>query len=218
MKLLSVHLARSIWLCPVSDLNPKGMNVYPVLFPFLMDTYKFTKYPSATEPPDLIKGIKFENGEFETGEEYPIVINFTIYSDGVIAESISSTRCSDMFLADVFHRFSEIFKMPAYQSMIRKRLYLSQLYFHTDKSLPFLNPKLNEISEYLSQNVEQGDIPFQVGAIAFWPDQISKMNPAPFTFERAGNVPFFENRYYSAAPLPTDKHLELLDKLESILS
>jgi hypothetical protein len=80
-----------------------------------------------------------------------------------------------------------------------------------------INPKLKQISEYLSKTVEQGSMVFRVGGISFWPDQVNKINPAPFSFERVTNVPFSENRYYSVAPLPTDKHLELLDKLESIL-
>jgi hypothetical protein len=87
-----------------------------------------------------------------------------------------------------------------------------------DKSLEVINPKLKQISQYLSNTVEEGNRIFQFGGVSFWPDPVGKVDPNPFTFERAINVPFSENRYYSAAPLPTDKHLELLDVLESILS
>ena len=118
----------------------------------------------------------------------------------------------------MYTKFSELFKMPPRESIIRRRAYLSQLFVSTDKSLEMINSKLKLISEYLSNTVEQGENVFQLGGISFWPDQINKVSPAPFTFERTVGVPFSENRYYSAAPLPTDKHLELLDKLESIFS
>jgi hypothetical protein len=217
MKLLSVQLARSIWLGPTSDFNPRGTSLYRILFPFLIDTYKFRKYPSPTESSDLSKGVRFEDGEFIIGENIPITANLLIYNDGMIADTSSSTTHSDSFLEDIYNRFSEIFRMPRYESIIRKKVYVSQLFISTDKSLELINPKLKEISKYLSETVEQGNMVFQVGGISFWPDQVNKVNPVPFSFERTTNVPFSENRYYSAAPLPTDKHLELLDKVENIL-
>lgn len=218
MKLLSVNLARSVWLGPISDFNPRGASLYGILFPFLVNTYKFRKFPSLTEISDLTKGVKFENGDFSIEGESSILVNLTLYNDGVVADTGSSTIHSDAFLEEMYTKFSELFKMPPYQSILRKKVYLSQLFVSTNKSLEVINPKLKLISQHLSETVEERDKSFQFGAISFWPDQVNKVNPAPFTFERAVNVPFSENRYYSVAPLPTDKHLELLDKLESILS
>ncbi len=218
MKLLSVNLARTILLGPMSDINPRGASLNSILFPFLVNTYKFKKVPSLTEIPDLSKGVKFELGDFDIGGDYPIVVNLTFYNDGVIADSGSSTNHTDAFLEDMYAKFSELFKMPPPESIIRKRVYLSQLYVSTDRSLEIINPKIKLISQYLSETVEEGNELFELGGISFWPDQISKVPPAPFRFERKIGAPFSENRYYSVAPLSTDKHLELLDKLESILS
>lgn len=218
MKLLSVNLARSIWLGNVSDFNPRGMSLYSILFPFLMNTYKFRKPPPVGSA-DLIKGVVFGDGEFTVNNsDHPIGINITFYNDGIIAETGASTDLSDAFLEDVFNRFSEIFKMPHYQEVIKKMVYLSQVYVTTNKSLEVINPKLKQISQYLSDNVERGGMDFQVSGIIVMPDQLDKVSPAPFRLERAVTVPFSENRYFSAAPLPTSKHLELLDKLEGILS
>ena len=107
--------------------------------------------------------------------------------------------------------------MPSFQSIMKEKLYISQVFVSTDKSLEFLNPKLKQISKYLNQYFGK-DKNFQAGGISFWPDQKDRKKPTPLTFERTLDVPFSENRYYSTAPLPTDKHLELLDKLEDILS
>jgi len=217
MKLLSINLARSIWLAPILDFNPKGIRLDRILFPFLIDTYKFRQYPSLKEIEDLSKGIVFSDGEFAINSDHLIVVNLTIYNDGMVVDTRSSTEHSEAFLNDAFSQFSEISKVPPYQSIIRERLYVSEVYVSSDKSLELINPKLKQISKYLSQNVEK-DKTFQVGGISFWPDQTSKTNPRPFLFERVLNTPFSENRYFSAAALPTEKHLELLDKLERILS
>ena len=218
MNLLSVNLARSIWLGPMLDLNPRGASLSHILFQFLVDTYKFKKYPSPTEIVDLSNGVKFQDGDFNIGNDFPILVNLSLHNDGVIADTHSSTNHSDAFLEEIYTRFCELFKMPNYQSVLRKKLHLSQVFVSTNKSLEIINPKLKQVSQYLANTVGQGDRIFQLGGISFWPDQQDKFNPAPFTFERTINVPFSENRYYSAAPLQTDQHLELLDKLETILA
>ncbi len=217
MKLLSINLARSIWLVSTLDLNPRGIRLDRILYPFLIDTYKFRKYPSSLESVDPNKGEIFEDGEFLIENDHSIAVNLTIHNYGIVVDTRSSTHNSDNFLEDVFSRFSEIFKPPTFQSIVKEKLYFSQVYVSTDKSIELLNPKLKQISKYLSQNVGK-DKNFQTGGISFWPDQTAKVNPGAFSFERVVGVPFSEHRYYSAAPLPTDKHLELLDKLEKILS
>ena len=217
MKLLSINLARSIWLGQILDFNPKGIKLDNVLSLFLLETYRFKNYPPLTEIWDLSKGIVFGEGEFKIDGEHPINVNLTLYNDGIIADTRSSTYDSDAFLDDAFNRFAEVFKSPTLQSIVSENLYLSQVYISTDKTIETLNPKLKRISKFLMQNVG-GAINYQTGGVSFWADQTSTRKPGPFTFERTVNVPFSDNRYYSAAPLQTDKHLELLDELERILS
>jgi hypothetical protein len=219
MKLLSVNLARSLWFCNIAELNPKGLNLYPIIIPLLVDSYKFKKYPSEKEVLDESAGVKFEYGEFISNDGNAIIINMTIFTDGIIAETRSSTKDSDAFLAEILTRLSEDINLPHYKQVIRRIGYASQLYVSTNKSLEFINPRLKEIAKFLSNNVLGfGEVTFGVGGISFWPDQTNVVKPLNFNFERVLNVPFSENNYFSAAPLPTDKHLELLNKLEKILS
>lgn len=218
MNLLSINLARSIWLGPTIDFNPRGMRLDHSLFPYLIKTYQFKKYPLQTETPDVTKGIIFEEGAFVVeGENLPVGITLTIFNDGLVADTRSSTSYADAFLEHMLSQASEIFKIPSFQLILKEKLYISQVFVSTDKSIELINPKLKKLSEYLYQYFEKTK-DFQAGGISFWCDQKYKNNPAPFTFERTLNVPFSENRYYSAAPLPTEKHLELLDMLEKILS
>ena len=69
MKLLSVALARSVWLVYLSDLNPRGRNLYPLISSFLLDTYRFQKYPKTADDLDETKGIIFNNGEQNSNDK-----------------------------------------------------------------------------------------------------------------------------------------------------
>ncbi len=214
MKLLSVNLARSIWLSPFFDLNPEGKSLYP-LIPTLIELYKFKRFPSPADIPDFIKGIRFEDGEFMSKTRGLINLSLTIYSDGLVVDSRSSTEDLDLFLMEALTKVSKDFGLRHYEEVISEKKYISQLYVTTDKTLEIINPKLKEISGYLMESLSW---PFEMGGISFWPEQTQKLNPPLFSFERAINSPFAEKRYYTTAGLPTNKHLELLDKLEEILS
>jgi hypothetical protein len=219
MKLLSVNLARSLWFFSLLEINPKGLNLYPIIIPLLVDSYKFKIHPSVNDVLDESKGVKFEHGEFITKDGNAIMINMTVFPDGIMADTRSSTNDSDAFLTEILTRLSEDFNLPHYKQIVKRINYISQLHVSTNKPLETINPKLNEISKYLADNVLGfREVIFEVGGISFWPDQANANKPINFNFERVLNVPFSENKYFSAAPLQTDKHLELLDKLEKILS
>ncbi len=215
MKLQSINLARSIWLFPVMFLNPKGKNIYPII-PWLVDLYRFKTIPSQTEIPDFTKGVKFGEGEFINSAGDSIIFNFEAYNDGLIVDSRSSTIDNDVFLNEMLNNLSEIFELPNYKGILRKKAYISQVYVSTEKHLEILNPKLKELSGYLTSNIENHS--YEVGGISFWADQTLAINLPPFTFERVANIPFSEKRYYSSCGLQTDNHLELLNKLEDILN
>jgi hypothetical protein len=218
MKLLSVAKARSIWLGHTADFNPKGINILPVVLPLLVDQYKFVHFPSLKDAIEAKDGIQFKNGEFVVSEQdHPIAINLTIYNDGLVADSESSTVYSDAFLLEILTKLSDIVKGPSYEQIIRKKNYLSELFVSTNESLEIINPKLKQISKQLRDDFGE-DRFFEVGRISFWPDQLDRVNPIPFSIERAVGVPFSENRYFSSAPLHTAQHIKLLDRFEKLFS
>lgn len=217
MKLLSVGRARSIWWGHLVDLNPRGIKLFPMVVPSLLENYKFLQYPSLEDIPKLTEGLKFQQGEFVNSEGLPVGVDFTIYAEGFVADTRSSTDISDAFLKDVLTRFNEIFRLVDYEEVIRQKKYFSEVYIYAENTLELINPKLKLISKYLSSNAGDDNV-IEVGRLSFCTDPDDKLNIAPFSFERANDIPFAENRYYSSAPLETHKHLELLDMLEKILT
>jgi hypothetical protein len=210
-----------MWSGYMSDLNPKGISFYPMIVTFLVEAYKFVKFPDPKKipiPAPAGEGYRFEHGQFTTKDGRTIAVSVNLYSDGIWGDTSSSTDDSEDFLSDLLTRYTEIFQSPDYNEVIKKKAYVSQIFVSTARSLLAINPKLQDIAALLTTEVAQPRAIFEFGGVSFWPDQVNTMNPFAFTFERPIGVPFSENRYYSQAPLPTDKHLELLNMLEDILS
>ncbi|MBM4301933.1 MAG: hypothetical protein FJ121_10500 [Deltaproteobacteria bacterium] len=223
MKLLSVKQARAIWLIQLVDLNPRGLNLV-ALIPPITKKYKFQQFP--IQPEELgfgkeIKEIKFSGGSFQKDAQHDISIDLTLYNDGLVVDTRSSTEDSDSFLNEFLNWISMEFDLVPYQEVLRSKLYHSELWVKTDKSLNTLNPKLENFAKRLTSLIvghNHHPILFETYGISFWTNPTITLPPGPFKFERAEGVPFNENRYYSAAPLQTDVHIEMLEELENILS
>ena len=145
----------------------------------------------------------------------------TIFNDGIVAKSSSSTEDTDKFLENVISSSVTEFSLAFDPTMIRRKIYLSQLNVKLDKPLGSINPKLTAFAEKLSAMCTTNIVPtnFEVGGLAFWTDNTFAITKtAPFLIERRVNAPFSENRFYTKAPLRTDQHIAMLSELETILA
>jgi hypothetical protein len=222
MQLLSVNTARAIWLIQTRDLNPRGRNIDKLL-EWLKSTYHFEKYPESPIP-DENKGWVFSTGSFprgkdEDGREKNIYVDLTIFNDGLVATTRSSTKDTEDFLVKALTLAAAEFHLVFSPEMIRKKIYLSELEVRMAKSLNLLNPKLKTFADRISSL--QGNVPpisYECSTIVFQADpSVQQWRPSQFQLERKLNVPISENRYYSAAPLHTEEHLELLKSFEEFI-
>jgi hypothetical protein len=220
MKLISVDAARTSWIFPLTELNPTGRS-FTKAFVDLATRYSFKKFPKHTLDLGSDNALTFDEGEFTNRDGVQIIIKLRVYTDGCVADCWSSTRDAEDFLKDAMQWLKDEhgFSLPADRAI--RTIYLSELTVTTSKTLMTLNPKLRALTDALSAKVKEfggADTGFNVGSIGFWSnDPKSPTAPGPFRFEnKAGTLPE-EKRYFSHAPLPTDAHLALLDKLEAIL-
>jgi hypothetical protein len=217
MELLSINTAKAIWILSVNDLNPRGKNLDGLL-KWLTSKYKFEKYPASSYLEDQSKGYVFSAGSFPRGshKDDNIYVDVTIFNDGFVANTRSSTKDSDDFLSEALTLATAEFHLAYRPEMIRKKLYLSELEVKMDKSLNLINPKLKAFTERISSL--QGSVPqisYECSSIIFLPDpSVQQWRPSNFVLERKLNVPISENRYYSVAPFHTEDHLELLKLFE----
>ncbi len=220
MKLRSVKLARAIWLVNYYDINPYGTSLVPAL-PKIVGKYMFQIIPTKAEEFDLSKGVNFRDGTFQNNDR-ALAINLTIFGDGLVADTRSSTDDSDFFINELLTWMSIEFGLAPYQEFLKSKMYLSELWIQTDKALNSLNPKLDNFAKQLTESIvgrSHQPLAFETTGISFWTDTTIMVNPpGPFRFEREENAPFGEHRYYSSAPLQTDVHLGLLTELEAILT
>jgi hypothetical protein len=223
MKLLSVKGARAIWLFPLADLNPRGKASERNGLLEIGKRYQFATSPS---PADLVMAreknlpIRYMSGTFLPPKKDAISIDLQIYRDGIVADSRSSTADSTAFIEDLLTWACKEFGLLPHERVVKHKLAVSEVYVSTERSLSLINPKLAAFSKFLTSKTQaHAGAQFEVGSIGFWADQTEvPTKPVHFRFERAEGVSFAENRYYSIAPLDTDEHLELLDRLENLLT
>lgn len=222
MQLLSVLTARAMWFIDLRDVNPRGRALRDTLFPALADKYNFAKYPYDTDdnhPTEDNPGFKFLEGEFHDSAGVEVMVSLTIFDDGFVADTRSSTRDSEDFLEEVLQWAIRDFGLVYRPEMVRRKAYVSELNVTPLHSLSGLNPKLAQFAGRLTSLVFAPDEPwrFDAAGLFFAADPILASKPGGFRFERRLDAPFSTNRYYTQAPVQTDVHLELLEEMESIL-
>src|SRR5260370_13395488 len=125
MEVINVRGARSIWLVDTRHLNPRGMSLYPI-FAAIKDRYKFQTFPRTPEELALTnpQGVTFGGGVFAVEDRYHAVNKATMYADGFVADTGSSTAFSDAFLEDLLGFVSTQFGLTYGPGMIHKKLYV----------------------------------------------------------------------------------------------
>ena len=204
-----IVLARSVWLFDLNEINPLGVALGPV-HTALRERYQFLQYPS--RPEDFAKTeITYQQGEFSG-----IGVNLFMYSDGLIADTRTSTETSDAFLNDLLTWAQDTFKFRYEQQLIKKKAYDSQVVFNSDVTILKALGRLEEFAKTL-ENLEpdRATSPQDVVAIAFRNEK-DTARPS-FTFERRDNTPFSENKYFSRAALSTKEHLHLIEEFEQLM-
>lgn len=218
MRVLNVVSASSTWLFEIADLNPKGKSLFPELLDWLKDRYNFKTAPETAEAIEGKEGLQFKKGAYQAKEEVFVDVELTIFNDGVLAKSSSSTEDTDKFIEDVISGVVLDFSLTFDQNMIRRKLYLSELNIKLEQPLPNLNPKLSAFAARLTKDSGSANL-FEVGGISFWTDVTNSVyKTPPFTIERRLNAPFGESRFYTKAPVKTSQHISLLAELEGVLA
>jgi len=212
MELLNVVMARAVWLFDMNELNPRGKSIFPELLDWIKEAYGFEKVPSSVTDLDETKALSFSRGSFQVKEEIFVNVELKIYTDGLVANTWSSTRDAEAFLTDMLKSASEEFSLVYKPEVIRRKMYLSELHVSSILNLINVNPKLGEFSEKVSQLSHHE---FEFAGLSFWPRQsFPPATISAFSFERKINTDRDEYKYFSRAPFHTDEHFHLLEELE----
>jgi hypothetical protein len=218
MKVLFVGLARAIWLFDIKLLNPTGLSLQGII-EGIGKRYQFAKSPKNVLDLDEQKALSFVAGTFVNSKRVPLMVKLAIHNDGIVVDTMSSTKdCTD-FLLDLITWIGVEFHLILPTDV--RKAYVSQMDVECDVSLVRINPRLMHFVKSLESRVKSADgkfRSFELGGISFWTEDVTKLGaPAIMKFERKYVSPFSANHYFSQAPLETDDHIDLLNELELLL-
>lgn len=220
MKVLYVDMARVLWFFDTRTVNLGGKSLASVLEGIKVK-YKFSKAPQ--HPLDFNeadKALSFEAGTFQTSGKKAIGITFQIYNNALVAQSQSSTDDSSEFLGNVTSWMAEKYELEIPQEIVVHRAFISQVTVKLNHAPPILNPKVAAICRQIDAELKTSDgrpRHFDVGGFGLWSEDVAEgLAPAQFKFERKFAKPFKENIYFTQAPLPTSRLIELLQEIENL--
>jgi hypothetical protein len=214
MEVTQVLLARVLQM-----VKPIGAGVYlPEIARKLKAKYEFVAAPKDEEliSSDPSKGAEFKHGRMSVGDRSIIIQQLTVFNDGVVVDTTTSTDDSDQFLTDLIRWAREM--IPGAEP-IGPRFYISNLEvrmeFPLEKYAPTFSPIGDKIGAML--NAYGIEAPrYEVSEVTLLFDQIGRPAPQPISFnlDRRANVPYDRNVWFAQAPLKTADHINLLLDLE----
>jgi len=215
VKLSAVVLARVLGYIEAIDLNPRGTIFYPEFTQEFVERYKFQKFPQKLEEFDESKGVEFHQGKIGN----LVIQKFVIWNSILVVETRSNTADSKQILEEALLWGAGKFGLNYKPGMIKRFAYVSDLTFHSDVTLFNTNPAVTQLAAETSKAVSeiwQEPIKYEPMGVAVGHDPLSrKYGIASFSISYRGESKFSENKYFSEAPLPTDRHIALLEVFEA---
>ncbi|HZZ17418.1 MAG TPA: hypothetical protein VFE08_15835 [Candidatus Sulfotelmatobacter sp.] len=214
MELKAVITARFLGFVELATLNPGGKVFFPAVVPAIVEKFDFQKYPTTFEQFDESKGVEFFDGQWDGVN----VSKLTIYNNGLLVDTQSSTDDSERIVIESLAWASKKFGITFNPKMIYRRRYLSDIVFSTD--VPILDgfAPIDNLRKNLSDMMESViDERLQYAAIRLDVDFERFQRPAPIaplTIQRRNDYAFADDTYFSEAPLPTSLHLALVEEYE----
>ena len=214
MELIAVSLARFVAFLEIDGLDPRGSMPAPEGFKHIADRYSFAKGPQNFDEFNFEKGVNFLIGKLGDIN----IDKLTLFGDGLGIDTRSSTDDCETVLADLLAGVKELHSVAIQPS---RRMHLSNVIFRSSLRLSSMHTALQLVADQVAKGVSadfRQEIQFEPAAFSLSADasQIG-LKPSPFSIERRVNTPFSENTYFSAAPLGTFAHLELLQQFETAL-
>lgn len=213
MDLLQIELSKITQLTVVQ--RAKGQLFMPLAASALVQRYHFQKYPTdaLADPP-----LTFTHGLFRD----TAIQQLSIYNDGIVVESASPSDLLDDFLKDLFGWGESEFGLKEVPALRIARVYESALVVSMDiddeKIMPWAAPAMKVMREKWEKGGRPaGPIMFQGVRLTTDPTN-RNITPITFNLERRANIPFERGIYFSAAPLSTTDHLEVLAQIEKALA
>ena len=211
MNLVSSESGQAIQPFSMDEVRPvRGGPFWPDVITEITRHYRFVSFPKEFVPG---KSARFETGVAVVGSVQIAVNVLEIYDDGVMVTAVN-TDDADLVIDEFMHwaRTTFQFREPKSRS---PRIYFSRVVVELDEGLRVFFKNYDLCGTILAQSMNTNR-PMHVARLAFAADA-TPQSTTSWQIEARVNVPFEVNRYFSAAPLSTNAHLNMLDALEAAM-
>jgi len=224
MRVIAFETCRVTALFPFEEVTPLGGVSDLDVVEKIKSRYHFVKGPELTSEEIAKNGYKFETGKFSFESSSVRITDFAVYRDGIVINA-AKTDVAEAFLDDVTAYMQKEFSFREFSTQPR-RYFQSHIIVEFDQPLPKLITAFEGLSSAISEplaEIYETKIPISFGRVDFTADKtkLSVRSPAtvhPFVIERRVNVPFEKERYFCSAPLRTNTHLAVLERIETTLN
>ncbi|MGF1623283.1 MAG: hypothetical protein ACFCVH_00255 [Alphaproteobacteria bacterium] len=222
MKLIGHETGRLIVLFPAEEIRPHSGMYLPYVQAELNQRYGFIKQPDLSRPIEELDrdGYKFGHGRAVIDGRLIAIIEFAIYNDGIVI-NCNRTDDAELIWSDLMEWSKDALGIREFTREPRK-LYRSVLIVEFENQMSSLLKDFADIKyiveDALTNTPHRGDVDFVSISFGLDPTKIPGLSPPPFVIERRGGSPYEQNRYFCQAPLPTQAHINALERLEIALS
>ena len=216
MHLLAVSLARVTVFTDIYEWSPQNRISFREFVQAFVERYGFVKFPQTIEEFDLQKGVVFQFGMLGNQS----IDSVTMFTKGVVIDTRSSTDDGERFIVDASEWAEQLFGTEHSPDRIRRKSFLSELSFYSDTVFDLWSQRLKRLTDRLGEVVSHhaGEPQtFYPYGFLFGADPPTRLGTLGLRIERLQGNPFWENKYFSSAPIPTNEHLSFLADFESIL-
>jgi len=223
MRIINYEASRVTALFPLEEVLPlSGINDRE-LIDAVTKRYGFLRSPDLAKDDIAKDGYKFASGHFSFQNAVFIISEFSIFRDGLVVLA-ATTDGSEAFMDDVIEFTRRVFSFRDFETAPR-RYFQSQIVVEFDRPPEKLLKTLSEITAAVSEPLSEiygMEVPMEFARLDFDFDKMRSPNPAPqivhrFIIERRLGVPFNKQRFFCAAPMRTENHIEVLEKIERLI-
>jgi hypothetical protein len=222
MKVIGVEYGRVSLLVDLLELGTRTGIYLPEAALFVQGRYAFVHAPSVPTQDKAQPMYRFEQGRLDTGKAQYSISAFEIHPHGLVVQG-TDTDAAEAFFEDFFVFGAEHLHIKKPEREPTKIFLSAMVVEFAEDANKFLS-KWKEISKVFSGQLESNygiKESAQLSRVAL---QADPQSVAPrlaalvneFTIERRIYEPFSHQRFFTSAPLRTDDHIVLLQKIEQI--
>ena len=223
MKVIGIEFGRVSLLVDLVDLGRRTGLYLPEASALVQHRYSFVHAPTIGPLKDEQSMFRFERGVLKKGDKTHVFTAFDVHPHGLVVQG-NDTNAGEAFFDDFLEFGIENLGMkPPTRKPLK--VFVSAVIVEFEGEVNKVLRKWEDISRVLTESLKstyEVDLRAELGTLHLRPDP-EDMTPRQsvmfndFILERRIYEPYEHNRFYAAAPLRTDDHIALLQKLEKIV-